>query len=79
MTNRTKNDVRIFNKTIDKCTSPVWLVSSEGKYYNMNSASKHDETMAEWINDTNDEMKIYASIYEDEVVMMVFGKQLHAA
>lgn len=79
MMTRTMNEVRTFNEAIAKCTRPVWLVTSEGKYYNMKSAAEHDAAIAKWINDTNDEMEIYTSSCEDEAVMMGFWKQLHAA
>jgi hypothetical protein len=79
MTTRTENDVRTFNEAIDKCTRPVWLVSSEGTYYNMKSAEEHDAAMALWIKDSNDEMEIFACSYEDEAVMTRFWNQMHAA
>ena len=79
MKNRTENDVREFNEAIAKCVRPVWLVSSEGKTYNMKSAEEHDEAMARWIKDTNDEMEIFTCTYEDEAVMMNFWRQQHAA
>ena len=79
MRTRTENDVRNFNEAINKCTRPVWLVSSEGTAYNMKSAADHDAAMARWINDTNDEMEIFTNSYEDEAVMMGFWKELHAA
>ena len=79
MKNRTENDVRNFNEAIDKCTRPVWLVSSDGTYYNMKSAEEHNVAMAKWINDVNDEMEIFTSTYEDEVVMIDFWRQFHAA
>lgn len=79
MKNRTENDVREFNEAIAKCVRPVWLVSPEGKTYNMKSAEEHDEAMARWIKDTNDEMEIFTCGYEDETVMMNFWRQQHAA
>ena len=79
MRTRTENDVRNFNEAINKCTRPVWLVSSDGTYYNMKSAKEHDAAMAEWINDTNEEMEIFTNSREDEAVMMGFWKELHAA
>ena len=79
MMTRTMNDVRTFNEAIAKCARPVWLVSSEGKYYNMKSAEEHDAAMAKWINDANDEMEIYTCSYEDEAVMTRFWNQMHAA
>ena len=79
MRTRTENDVRIFNEAIDKCTRPVWLVSSDGTTYNMKSAADHDTAMAKWVSDTNDEMELFASTYEDEAVMMGFWQMMHAA
>ncbi len=79
MKNRTENDVRDFNEAIAECKRPVWLVSSEGKTYNLKSAQEHDEAMVQWINDTNDEMEIFTCSYEDEAVMTHFWMQLHAA
>ena len=79
MRTRTENDVRNFNEAINKCTRPVWLVSSDGTYYNMKSAKEHDKAMAEWINDTNEEMEIFTNSREDEAVMMGFWQELHAA
>ncbi|MDO5133038.1 MAG: hypothetical protein Q4D81_08650 [Eubacteriales bacterium] len=79
MKTRTENDVRTFNEAIDKCKRPVWLVSSNGTFYNMKSAAEHDTAMAKWVNDANDEMEIFTNSLEDEAVMMGFWKQLHAA
>ena len=79
MTTRTENEVRIFNEAIAKCTRPVWLVTSEGTYYNMKSAAEHDAAMAKWINDANDEMEIFTNSKEDNAVMMGFLMMMHAA
>ena len=79
MKNRTENEVAKFNEAIKECKRPVWLVSSDGTFYNMKSAKEHDIAMAQWIGDENDEMEIFTSSYEDEAVMMGFWQQLHAA
>ena len=79
MKNRTENEVRKFDTAINECTRPVWLVSSDGTYYNMKSAVEHDAAMAKWINDTNDEMEIFTNSYEDEAIMTRFWQELHAA
>ena len=59
--------------------SPGVPAAGDGTYYNMKSAEEHDAAMALWIKDTNDEMEIFASSYEDEAVMTRFWNQMHAA
>ena len=75
---RTENDVRKFNEALDKCRRPVWLVSSDGRQYNMKSTEDYSAGMAKWIMDTNNEMEIYAAGREEEAVMMGFYLQMCA-
>ena len=79
MTTRTENEVRNFNEAINKCRMPVFLVSSDGTEYNMESADQNKAGMDRWIKDRNNEMEIFTCSYEDEAVMTRFWNQMHAA
>ena len=72
MTTRTENEVRNFNEAINKCRMPVFLVSSYGTEYNMESADQNKAGMDRWIKDRNNEMEIFTCDLEDEMIMMRF-------
>ena len=70
MTIRTVNEVRNLNEAINKCSMPVFLVSSDGTEYNMKSTAQNKAGMARWIKDRSNEMEIYTCDLEDEMIMM---------
>lgn len=79
MTTRTESEVKIFSDAINQCKRPILLVSSDGTHYNMKNAEQFNAGMEKWGEDTNDDMEIFASTYEDEAVMMCFWQRMHAA
>ena len=51
---------------------PVFLVSSDGTEYNMESADQNKAGLDRWIKDRNNEMEIFTCDLEDEMIMMRF-------
>lgn len=69
---RNNEELLMFERTIDACRAPVWLVTSDGQQYNLKNPMQRYQGIGKLIRDYDmDVPEIYASSYEDE--MRLFG------
>ena len=69
---KTENQMNEFKNAIAKCTSIVWVVTPDGRNFNMKDSKDYKEGMKFWENDENDAAEVFTSNYEDEAIMMHF-------
>ena len=70
-----KQQVEAFQNAIDQCSGKVWLVSPEGKQYDLKSDTERYLGLASLISENGEEMELFTSDYNDEMIMMdLYGK-----
>ena len=70
---RNEAEREMFEKTIDRCHKTIWLVTPHGDSYDLKKPAERCVGIAEMVNATEyDEPEIFASCYEDEMVMFEF-------
>ena len=70
---RNEAERAMFEKTIDRCNRTIWLVTPHGDNYDLNNPAERCVGIAEMIKATEyDEPEIFASCYEDEMIMFDF-------
>ena len=69
---RTDEDIRAFQSALDCCRNTVWLVSPKGKQYNLKTARGQIEGISCLLNDRFEESQLFASSFEDEMVLFGF-------
>lgn len=70
---RNEAERAMFEKTIDRCHMPIWLVTPHGDNYDLKKPTERSVGIAEMVNATDyDEPEIFASCYEDEMIMFEY-------
>ena len=72
---RTDEDIRAFQKALDRCERPVWLVSPHGEQFNLKTARGQIEGISCLLKDKWEQSEIFTSSFRDEAVMFEFVKQ----
>ena len=69
---RNNEELRMFERTIVECRSAVWLVTPDGKQYNLKNPMERYQGIGKLIHGNDmEEPEIFASCHEDE--MKLFG------
>ena len=69
-------DIQAFMKVLDMCRGQVWLESAEGDRFDLKSLFSRYVAIGNLLEDHNDKLLLYASDYNDEVILMNFLKEL---
>ena len=75
---RTENEVKEFNAALDKCVSDVWLIGANDEHYNMKKEAEYARGLARIMGDEGDQLGIFTTSYEDEIIMMNICNKLAA-
>jgi hypothetical protein len=73
-----KREVEAFQKAIDECKGKVWLVAPDGRRYDLKSDIERYLGIASLISDNGEEMELFTSDYNDEMIMMNLYGELTA-
>lgn len=69
---RNMKEVEALKDAISRCSKSVWLESSQGDKYDMKSALSQYIGIAKLLQDEDEELELFASAREDQVVLMDF-------
>ncbi len=73
MTIRNDEEMRMFENAIDRCRKPVWLVTSEGKQYNLKDSEEYRQGITRILNAREyEEPELFTSCIEDEMILFEF-------
>ena len=65
-------DIERFKEVIKKCEGQVWLESIYGDKYNLKSELSQYIAMAALLKDKNEDLELFASNQNDEVLLINF-------
>ena len=76
-----KKDLREFEETLDKCSADVYLVSADGKSYDLNDPLQRVTGPTRMLNvrDENEEPEVFARNTRDTMLLFEFLKSRKAA
>jgi hypothetical protein len=73
MTIRNDDEMRMFENAIDRCRKPVWLVTAEGRQYNLKVPAEHSQGITRMLNAKDyEEPELFTSCIEDEMILFEF-------
>ncbi len=80
MTIRNNEEMRRFEKAIDRCHNTVWVITPEGEEYDLKTPMGRHLGMARLLNPQEDaEPELFASSYEDEAILFDYFRGLRQA
>ena len=70
---RNEEDLRKFEKIIDQCAKPVWIVTPSGEQFNLKNPLEREHGLSHMICKKDyEEPEVYTSCTEDEMLMFGF-------
>ena len=74
---KNEKELALFERTIDTCKDPVWLVTSTGKQYDLKNPMEYHTGMSILLDETDPE--IFAYSLEDRNRLYQFFEKVRAA
>lgn len=73
MTIRNDAEMKMFENAIDRCQKSVWLVTPEGKQYDLKVPAQHTQGITRMLNARDyEEPELFTSCIEDEMILFEF-------
>ena len=73
MTIRNNVEMQMFENVIDRCSRPLWLVTSEGEQINLKTPAGRTQGIKKMMNAAAlEEPELFASCHEDEMVVFEY-------
>ncbi len=73
MTIRNDDEMKMLENTIDRCRRTVWLITADGKQYNLKVPAEQSQGIARMMNAKDfEEPELFASCIEDEMILFEF-------
>ena len=76
---QTQEDLRKFEETLGRCQKTVWIMGSDGTYYNMDSPSEYVGGLSCLFGkNPNEEAEVFASCAKDEALFFEYLQENRA-